>query len=294
MYRSPIFYMMLLPAVVLTLLFSYVPMYGIVIAFQDFKPWLGVSKSEWIGLAHFTRIYQDSDTKQVLYNTLFIAVLKIIAAMIVPILFALLLNEIRKMVFKRTVQTLIYLPHFLSWVILAGILIDILSPNSGLVNKLLGSFGISPIFFLGEGNWFRFTVIVSDIWKEFGFSTIVYLAALAGINPALYEAAEADGANRWQQTLYVTLPGLVPMIIVCGTLSLGNILNANFDQIYNLYTPLVYSKGDVVDTFVYRMGIKSGEYGFSAAFGLFKSVISSILIVLSYRLAYKYANYRIF
>jgi putative aldouronate transport system permease protein len=182
----------------------------------------------------------------------------------------------------------------LSWVILGGILLDMLSPEGGLVNRALGVFGIDPVFFLGNGDWFRFTVVVSDVWKEFGYGTIVFLASLAGINPSLYEAAEVDGAGRWKQTIYITIPALIPITIVLGTLSLGNILNAGFDQIFNLYNALVYSKGDIIDTFVYRMAILNGEMSFGTAVGLFKSVIGMVLIIFAYRLAYKFANYRIF
>ena len=164
----------------------------------------------------------------------------------------------------------------------------------GFANRVLGMIGFDPIFFLGDNNWFRFTVIVSDVWKEFGYNTIIFLAALAGINPSLYEAAEMDGAGRWKQTLHITVPSLLPMVIVVGTLALGNVLNAGFDQIFNLYNPLVYEKGDIIDTFVYRTAILNGEMGFGTAIGLFKSVISMILILVSYRLAYKWAGYRIF
>ena len=287
--------MLLLPAVILTIIFSYIPIGGIVMAFQDFKPWLGISGSKWVGLANFEKIFFRQDSQRVIGNTLFIAVLKIVTNLIVPYIFALLLNEIRQSLIKRTIQTLVYLPHFLSWVILGGILIDILSPSGGLINQMLGAlFGIDPIFFLGEGNWFRFTVIVSDNWKDFGFSAIIFLAALAGIDPSLYEAAEVDGANRWQQTLHVTIPAFYPITVVLATLSLGQILNAGFDQIFNLYNPLVYDKGDIIDTFVYRVGIISGQMGFGTAVGLFKSAIGFTLIVIAYRLAYKLANYRIF
>ncbi|SDW77088.1 sugar ABC transporter permease [Paenibacillus sp. CF384] len=287
-------YAMLLPAIVLTFIFSYVPIAGLVMAFQDYQPWLGFTKSPWVGLQQFRTIFQFPDSVQVIWNTLIIAGLKIVAGLIAPFGFALLLNEVRSNIFKRSVQTLVYLPHFLSWVILGGILVDVLSPSGGLFNRFLSIFGVEPIFFLGNGNWFRFTVVLSDVWKEFGFSTIVYLAALAGINPSLYEAAEADGANRWQQTIFITIPSLVPMAIVLGTLSLGNVLNAGFDQIFNLYSPLVYGKGDIIDTYVYRMGIQNGQFSFGTAFGLFKSLVSTVLIVVSYRLAYRYGNYKIF
>ncbi|WP_341280639.1 ABC transporter permease subunit [Paenibacillus sp. FSL H8-0537] len=292
--RTIVLDLLLLPAVILTLVFAYIPMSGLVIAFQDFKPWLGFAKSSWIGLEHFEYLFSTKENMQVIWNTLIIAGMKVVGGLIAPLVFALLLNEVRKAAFKRTVQTFVYLPHFLSWVILGGILIDMLS-TKGLINQfLVAVFHIEPIFFLGEGNWFRFVVVVSDIWKEFGFGAIIFLASLAGINPSLYEAAEVDGANRWQQTWSITLPSLIPIMIVVGTLSLGNILNAGFDQIFNLYNALVFDKGDIIDTFVYRVGIVDGKFGFSAAVGLFKSVVGFVLIVAAYRAAYKFANYRIF
>lgn len=287
-------HVMVMPAFFIAIIFQYAPMPGLVMAFQDYKPWLGFAGSKWVGLEQFRLMFEFDDARQVILNTFIIAVLKIIFQLVVPFVFALLLNEIRQIAFKRTVQTLVYMPHFLSWVILGGILIDMLSPSGGLVNQLLGLFGVEPIFFLGSGNWFRFTVIASDVWKEFGFGTIIFLAALSGIDPSLYEAAVIDGANRWKQVIYITLPSLVPIAIVVMTLSLGNILNAGFDQIFNLYNPLVYDKGDIIDTYVYRKGLLGGSFSFGAAVGMFKSVISMILIMISYRLAFKFAHYRIF
>nr|WP_307586248.1 ABC transporter permease subunit [Paenibacillus wynnii] len=286
---------MILPALILTIIFSYIPMAGLAIAFKNYKPGLGFSKSKWVGLEHFQYLFSIPENVQIIWNTLIIAGLKMVAGLIVPFIFALLLNEVRKMRFKKAVQTIVYMPHFLSWVILGGILSDLLARDGGLVNQVLVSlFGIKPIFFLGDGNWFRFVVVISDVWKEFGFNTIVFLASLAGINPALYEAAEVDGAGRWQQTRSITIPSLLPITIVVGTLALGNVLNAGFDQIFNLYNALVYDKGDIIDTFVYRLGIIDGKFSFSTAVGLFKSVVSFVLIVSAYRISYKLANYRIF
>ncbi|MDQ8733110.1 ABC transporter permease subunit [Paenibacillus sp. LHD-38] len=286
---------MVLPSLVFLIIFAYLPMGGLVMAFQDYKPWLGLTGSEWVGLDQFRYLFEREDSMQVIWNTLIIAIFKMVLNLVAPFMFAILLNEIRKQLVKRFVQTLVYLPHFLSWVILGGILTDLLSTEGGLVNRLLTSaFGIQPVFFLGDGDWFRFTVILSDVWKEFGFGTVVFLAALANVNPSLYEAAEVDGANRWKQTIHITVPSMIPIAIVVGTLALGNVLNAGFDQIFNLYNSLVYAKGDIIDTFVYRTAILNGEMGFGTAIGLFKSVISFVLVVISYRLAYKLANYRIF
>ena len=286
-------HLMLLPAAIVTLIFAYVPMGGLIMAFQDFKPYDGMLGSKFIGLEHFRFMFEYPDSKQVIWNTLIISSLKIVFGLIVPFAFAILLNEVRKMFFKRVVQTLVYLPHFISWVILGAILTDMLG-SKGIVNSTLNAIGLDSVFWLGNGDWFRFTVVVSDIWQNFGFNTIVFLAALAGVNPSLYEAAEVDGANRWKQTTHITVPAMIPIAVVVGTLSLGNILNGGFDQIFNLYNSLVYDKGDIIDTFVYRTAILNGQYSFGTAVGLFKSLIGLILIVFSYRMAYKYAGYRIF
>jgi len=287
------YHLMLLPGILLLILFSIVPMFGITIAFQNFKPGLGFWHSEWVGLDNFRYLFELPDSRNIFLNTIYIAVLKIVANMIVPVVFALLLNEVRTVLLKRSVQTIVYLPHFLSWVILAGIISDLLSMD-GLINQILSRVGIEPIMFLGSNHWFPGIIVTSDVWKEFGFGTIVYLAALTGINPALYEAASIDGASRLQQLRYITLPSLKPTIILLATLSLGNVLNAGFDQIFNLYNPLVYDSGDIIDTYVYRAGLLQVQYGLATAVGLLKSVISFVLIIISYVLASKFANYRIF
>ncbi|MDR6550474.1 ABC transporter permease subunit [Paenibacillus qinlingensis] len=287
-------HLMLLPGVILTIIFSYVPIAGIVIAFQKFVPSKGIFHSKWIGLDNFRYMLEMPNFSSVVWNTVFIAVMKIIVHLIVPVIFALLLNEVISTAFKRTVQTIIYFPYFLSWVILGGILIDILSPSAGIVNQMLGLLGIEPIFFLGNENWFPFTLVASDTWKEFGYSTIVYLAALTAIDQSLYEAAVVDGANRWKQTLHVTIPGMLPIVTLMTVLSLGNVLNAGFDQVFNLYSPMVYSTGDIIDTMVYRIGLVDAQYGVATAVGLFKSVIAFILIVISNKLANRYTGYRIF
>jgi len=287
-------HLMLIPGLVLILIFSYGPMVGLVIAFQKFNYASGLFGSSWNGLDNFKYVYSLPDTMNVIRNTIVISVMKIIAGLIFPIVTALLLNELRKQLFKRTIQTLIYLPNFLSWVILSGILIEILSPATGILNSLMASVGLEKVFFLGDPGWFPYVLVGSDVWKEFGFSTIVYLAALASINPTLYEAAVIDGAGRWKQTWHVTLPGMLPIIVLLTTLSLGQVLNAGFDQVFNLYSPVVYSTGDILDTYVYRIGLVNGQFGVATAVGLFKSVISFFLICLSYILAYRLANYRIF
>lgn len=288
------YHLMIIPGLILVLIYCYVPMFGLVIAFEKYIPAKGIFNSKWIGLDNFRYILTVPDTYKIIFNTSYIAVMKVVANLFVPIGIALMLNEIRNKRFKRSIQTMIYLPHFLSWVILGGILIDILSPSSGLVNQLLAAFGIQPIFFLGDNHWFPYVLVSSDVWKEFGFNTIVYLAALTSVNPALYEAAQIDGANRLKQTWHITLPGIRPIIILLATLSLGRVFDAGFDQVFNLYNTTVYQSGDIIDTFVYRIGIQQSQYGIATAVGLFKSVVSFILMTLSYILAYRFANYRIF
>jgi len=287
-------HLLLLPGLILVLIYSYIPMLGVVIAFQKFTIFSGWFGSPWIGFDNFKFVLDMPNTGQVIWNTIFIACMKIIAGLIVPIVIAILLNEVTRSFIKRSVQTLIYLPHFLSWVILGGILIDLLSPSEGIVNALLGKLGIEPIFFLADNQWFPSVLILSDVWKEFGFSTIVYLAAITSVNPTLYEAAVMDGANRWKQTLHITLPGMMPIIVLMVTLSLGNVLNAGFDQVFNLSNPLVYESGDILDTMIYRIAFNDAQYGVATAVGLFKSVVSFLLISVSYWMAYRFANYRIF
>ncbi|THF76671.1 ABC transporter permease [Cohnella fermenti] len=287
-------HLMLVPGLLALLVFQYVPMVGVVIAFQKFIPAKGLFGSKWVGLDNFRYMFDLPDFWNIIWNTFYIAIMKIIVGLVVPVTIAVLLNEVRKEAIKRSIQTLIYLPHFLSWVILSGILVDILSPNEGIVNGMIKALGFDPIFFLGSNAWFPYTLVLSHEWKEFGFSTIVYLAAIAGINPSLYEASIVDGASRWRQTWHVTLPGMAPLIVLMATLSIGGILNAGFDQVFNLYSPVVYQSGDIIDTFVYRTGMLEAQYGLATAVGLLKSAVSMLLIAVSYFLAYRFANYRIF
>lgn len=286
-------HIMLIPPVVLLFIFSYLPMYGIVMAFQDYQPGLGVLGSEWVGLKHFRYLFSLPSFRNVIWNTVYIAGMKIVGNIIVPVVFALLLNELRLRWFKRTVQTITYLPYFLSWVIFAGILKDFLAIG-GPVNNMLTSFGCDDIYFLGDPDTFPYVMVLTDIWKNFGFNTIVYLAALTGIDPNLYEAASVDGANRLQQTWHVTLPGMVPIITLMSILSIGSILSAGFDQIFNLYSPMVYKTGDVLDTFIYRVGLQQSQFSVSTAVGLLKSVVSTVLILVSHKLAARFAGYRVF
>jgi putative aldouronate transport system permease protein len=288
------YHLMILPGAILVLIYSYVPMAGILMAFERFSPTKGMFTSPKVGWDNFTFMLNLPDIFQVLWNTVFIAMMKIVLGVIVPVIFTLLLNEVRIRWFKRSMQTIIYFPHFLSWIILSGIIIDILSPSSGIVNQLLGYFGIEPVYFLGDIHWFPYTLVSTDIWKEFGYGTIIYLAALTGIDPTLYEAAKMDGAGRFKQTLYVTLPGLVPIILVMTILSMGNVLNAGFEQVFNLYSPQVYKTGDIIDTLVFRLGMVDANYGVATAVGLFKSVVSFTMLGAAYALAYRYTDHRIF
>ena len=286
---------MLLPGVIIVFIYMYIPLSGLIIAFQKFVPAKGLfGNQKWIGWDNFIYLYHLPGAISALRNTVIIAFYKIILHLIIPITVSILLNEVRNAGFRRTAQTLIYLPHFLSWIILGGILIDILSPNGGFLNRILGLFGVEPIFFLGSNNYFRFTLIASDVWKELGFNTIVYLAAITNIDPNQYEAATIDGANRFQRMMYVTLPNMRMIIVLMMVLSLGNVLNAGFDQVFNLYSKHVYSSGDILDTFIYRIGLIDAQFGVATAMGMFKSVVSTLFISISYYCAYRFADYRIF
>lgn len=288
----PLYLMLLLP-VVLTFIYSYLPMAGVLISFKKYLPAKGFFASKWVGWKNFETLFTMPTFTRAMLNTLVIATWKIALNVLVPVVFTLMLNELASLHYKKVVQTVVYLPHFISWVMLAGIFSKLLS-GSGIVNKALGAVGIEPIIFLGDNKWFKFTLVFTDVWKEFGYGTIVYLAAVAGVNVDLYEAAEVDGAGHWKKMLHVTLPAIAPTIVMMLTLSLGNILNAGFDQVFNLYNSMVYESGDIIDTLVYRMGFNNGNFGLSTAAGLFKSAISSLLVVASYWAAYITTGYRAF
>jgi len=285
---------MLLPAAILLLVYNYIPLVGNLMAFEKFNPNKGLFGSKWVGLDNFKYVLLMPDTSQVLWNTFYIAMMKVIVSIVFPVFVALLLNEIRSVKYKRFVQTVVYFPHFLSWVILSGIMIDVLSPSTGIMGHLFTLFGTKAPFFLGDAKLFPYTLVITESWKEFGFGTIVYLAALTGIDPGLYEASKIDGATRWKQVLHVTIPGILPIVLLMGVLSMGNILNAGFDQVFNLYSAQVYSTGDILDTLVYRIGMLDAQYGVATAVGLFKSVVSFTMLSISYILAYKYTDYRVF
>jgi len=284
---------MLLPGVIATLIYAYGPMAGLVMAFQQFEPLSGFFKSDFVGLDNFRYVFNLPDFNQVLWNTLIISLLKMVLFLLVPLILALLLNEVTQRWFSRFIQSAIFLPFFLSWTVLGGVIIELFSLN-GPINGLLSEAGASPIMFMLDNDWFRGIVIGSDVWKGMGYNMIVMLAAIVGINATLYEAAEVDGAGRWKQVIHITLPGMAPILILLGVLSLGGILNAGFEQILIMYNPTVYEGSDIIDTFVYRLGIFSQQFGPASAIGLFKSVISLGLVSITYYAAYKYNNYRIF
>ena len=286
-------YLMMVPPLIQLAVFHYYPMYGVVIAFQNFNPGLGFMRSPWVGLANFEYVFANPDFKNVLANSLIIAVTKLVTLQALAVALALLLNEVRNVFFKRTVQTVIYLPHFLSWIVLGGILLDILS-TTGMINRGLTALGLQPVLFLGSNAWFRPIIVITNLWKEAGWATIIYLAALTGIDPQLHEAAAIDGANRLQRIRHVNIPGILSMIVLLACLNLGSVLQAGFEQVLTLYNPAVYATGDILDTYVYRAGLISARYSMGAAIGLFQSAMGFILIVIAYRLADKYAGYRIF
>jgi putative aldouronate transport system permease protein len=292
-------YLMILPAVVLIGIYSYGPLMGWSIAFQNFNLAKGLFGSKWIGLANFQFVFSLPEFRQALFNSFFIASMKLVAGMVVPVTVSLMLNEMRWVGFKRTIQTTIYLPHFISWVMISGIVVDVLSSSTGAVNMIIKLFGGQPIMFLASKTLFPYVLVATDVWKEFGFGTIIYLSTLTSIDPNLYEAASIDGAGRFRRIWHITMPGLLPIITLLTTLNLGNILNAGFDQVVNLYSPLVYQTGDILDTLVYRIGLGSGQssvpqYDVATAVGMFQSVVSFTLVSTTYYIAYRVVDYRIF
>lgn len=272
-------YLMLLIPLGFLILFKYVPMGGLIMAFQDFDIFAGFAASKFVGLENFRRLFSTSEFFGVLCNTLLISFYKILFFFPVPVLMALMLNEVGNQLYKRTVQTIVYLPHFLSWVIVSGLLFDLLA-SRGTINRLLEALGGQRINFLMEPGMFRTIVVGSSIWKEVGYSSIVFLAAISSIDPTLYEAAVVDGAGKVKQAIYVTIPGIAPMIVVMLLLRVGTIMDANSEQIMAIYNPTVYQTGDVIGTYIYRTGLSSMEYSFAAAAGMFNSVVSFAMVAV--------------
>ena len=271
--------LMMVPAVIFFVVFAYVPMYGVVLAFKDFRIMDGIMASPWAGLKYFRKAFEDPYFLKTIENTLVISFGKLIFGFPLPILFAVLLNELKGNKFKRIVQTVSYLPHFMSWVILGSIFFSLLSLG-GPVNSILEFLGFEKIMFMGTSSIFRQVLICTDVWKGFGWGSVLYLAAIAGIDQEMYEAARVDGANRLHNIWYITLPTILPVICINLILNLSGILNAGFDQVFNMYSETVYDVADIIDTYVYRIGLKSMQYSLSTAVGLFKSVIGLVMIII--------------
>ena len=285
--------LLMIPGVIFLLIFAVLPMAGIVIAFQYFIPAKGILGSEWVGWENFELMFNLPDSWEVLGNTLTLAISKMVVGTVVPIAFALMLNEVVHERLKKLIQTAVYLPYFLSWVLLGSIFLSMLSLD-GVINSVIKLFGGDPVMFMASNKWAPVILVITDSWKNFGYGSIIYLAALSGVDVNLYEAAALDGADRLKQIWHVTLPAIAPTIVLVSTLNLGNVLNAGFDQVFNMYNPMIYESVDIIDTFVYRIGLVDMNFGLSTAVGLFKSVVSFALIVLSYWLAKKWTGYKIF
>lgn len=287
-------YILLVPGLLYYLIFYYFPMYGITMAFKDFDMFSGLFSSEWVGLLHFKNLLKSDTFLKVFRNSILISFYKLFFNFPVPIILAILLNEVRNIHFKKTIQTIVYLPYFLSWVVIAGLVVNFLSPSTGVVNILLKSMGNEPINFLANKSYFRPIIVLSDLWRTMGWNTVIYLAALAGIDPSLYESAKIDGAGRFHQITRITLPSIRSTIIVLLLLKVGNIMNNGFEQIFMLYNPMVYEVGDVFETYVYRLGLVEARYDFSTAVGLFKSAIAFIMLVGANTMARKFGERGIF
>jgi putative aldouronate transport system permease protein len=274
------YYVILIPAIIFYLVFSYYPMYGAVIAFKNFRAVDGIWNSAWVGLANFRRLFNTPSFLRVMRNTIGISLLRLVCGFPAPIILAILFNEVQSKKFLKAVSTLSYLPHFMSWVVLGGIFIQLLSPSTGAVNQVIRLFGGEPIYFLTSERWFIFILIVTQIWQGVGWGTIIYMATLSGIDTEMLEAAEIDGIRRFQKIWYIILPYLKPTVGLMLIFSSAGILNAGFDQIYNLYNSSVYNVADVLDTYIYRLGIESMEFSVSTAIGLFKNIVSFTMLSL--------------
>jgi putative aldouronate transport system permease protein len=280
-------YLMLVPGIVFFIIYKYGPMWGISLAFKNYRPFLGFFRSPWVGLENFERFFTDRAFTQLFANTLTLSLLNLVFNFPMPILFALLLNEVRNRYFKRIVQTVTYLPHFISWVVVAGLSYVMFTTEGGIVNEAIKALGFSPVNFLSSEKMFRPMIVGQSMWRETGWGTIVYLAALSGVDMEQYEAARIDGANRMQQLWHITLPSIKVVIITMFILRLGNIMDTGFDQIYNMLNEMNRSVGEVFDTYVYRFGISMGQLSYSTAVGVFKSVIGLVLVLGADRLAKK-------
>lgn len=281
---------MLAPVLIWFLVFLYKPMYGLQIAFKDYSIFRGVAASPWVGWEHFERLFSDDQFIRAFWNTIKISALNLLFGFPAPIILALMFNEILHATYKKTTQTIVYLPHFISSVIIAGIVITAFSPSVGVVNTVLSWLGFEPIYFLTKPEWFRTIFVGTGIWQEAGFGSIVFLAAIAGVNPSLYESAVVDGASRWQMMWKITIPSILPTIIIMLIIRIGNIMEVSFELIILLYSPATYETADVVNTFVYRQGLKSAQYDFAAAAGLFNAVIAFVLVIIANTLSRRYSR----
>ncbi|MDF2960789.1 MAG: hypothetical protein K0S39_2524 [Paenibacillus sp.] len=286
-------YLMALPGMLYFILFHYFPMWGVVIAFQDYNPFQGVLRSEWIGVDHFIRLFKHPDFWMIMRNTLVISLLNIVFFFPAPIILALLLNEVRAALFKKSVQTVLYLPHFVSWIVICSLSISLMN-SDGFLTKLVHDLGFPKVQLLMDKSLFWGIITLQSIWKDAGWGTIIFLAALAGINPEMYESAKVDGATRWQQTVHITLPSLMSTIIILLILRLGQILNISFDQLYIMGNPLVKDVAEVFDTYVYQAGVLQGNFSYATAIGIFKSVIGFALIISANYISRKTSEHYLF
>ncbi|MBO9599085.1 MAG: sugar ABC transporter permease [Cohnella sp.] len=288
-----LYYLLILPGLLYFIVFHYAPMYGVIIAFKDISPFDGLAgmlSSRWVGFQHFRTFFDSYYFWDIIGNTLTISFYRLLFGFPAPILLALLMNEVTHTYFKRVVQTISYLPHFISMVVLAGLTTTLLSVDSGIVNSVLGKLGFEPIFFLADAKYFRSVLVVSGIWKEIGWGSIIYLAAIAGVDQQLYEAAKVDGASRLRQMWHITLPGIRPIAIILLILQIGHVMDAGFEQIFLLYSPPVYQVSDIIDTYVYREGLVDVKYSFASAVGLFKAVIALVLVAGANMLAKRFGQ----
>lgn len=283
--RHKFMYLMLLPAAAYYIIFHYWPMYGATMAFRNFNPMLGISGSPWAGFVHFQELFSLDKFYSVFWNTISISFIRLIFGFPFPIIVALMLNELRGSRLKKAVQTAVYIPQFISWVVMGGILVNMLSMDSGIINGIIKALGFPPVGFLTDERYFIPTMVVSMIWKTFGWNTIIYLAALTSVDPQLYEAATVDGAGRWKQLWHITLPSIMSTIVVVLIMRIGSLMQAGFEQIFVLYHPGVYATADIIDTYVYRIGLVDGRFELASAVGLFKSVINFILIILANKIS---------
>jgi putative aldouronate transport system permease protein len=283
--------LMFIPAIAYYIVFCYTPIYGLVIAFKDYKIVKGFMGSSWVGVKQFQTAFGDPEFFAVFRNTLMISAYKLAIGFPAPILLALLLNEIGNLRFKKVVQTISYLPHFISWVVLGGITINLLSPSTGVVNRIIMALGGKPVYFIASLRWFRTVLVATNIWKGIGWGSIVYIAAIGGVDTELYEAAALDGAGRLKQVVHVVIPSIAPVIVIMLIFAVGGIVNDDFDQVFNLYNPTVYSVGDVLSTYTYRQGLERIRYSYSTAVGLFRNVISFALVVATNAIAKHFSEY---